>query len=192
MRKLSICDLWSLEEYSRHRPQFRAAAIANKSARRIHLGQYITLQFEDELTIRYQIQEMLRIERTFEQEGIQAELDAYNPLIPDGSNLKATMMIEYADELERKAALSKMVGIEHHVWIQCGGSIATAIADEDIERSTVSKTSAVHFLRFEIDASIADGMRTGKPTFIGVTHPCYTEETMLLQSTALTLSYDLD
>jgi hypothetical protein len=183
MTRLSIEDLWSLEEYAKRRPQFRPEAIARKNLRRILLGAHVTLQFEDELTVRYQVQEMLRIERTFEQEGIQAELDAYNPLIPDGSNLKATMMIEYPDEAERKIALANLVGIENCVWMRCGVSEVTA-------RSTEFKTSAVHFLRFECPLGFSNALRAGEPLIAGVSHARYAETTSVPNHVAEALSVD--
>ena len=191
MKRLSIEDLWSLEEYAKRRPQFRAEAIARKSLRRIQLGTHVTLQFEDELTVRYQVQEMLRIERTFEQDGIQAELDAYNPLLPDGTNLKATMMIEYPDEAERKIALANLVGIENCVWIRCGGIEVTAIADEDLDRSTEFKTSAVHFLRFECPPGFSSVLKRGGPLIAGISHARYDETTAVPKPIAEALSVDL-
>ena len=155
MRKIARESLLSLEAYSRQRKEFRARVMAHKRDRTVHLGAHVTLIFEDELTLRYQIQEMLRIERTFEEQGIQDELDVYNPLVPDGRNLKATMMIEYADEKERKQALSKLKGIEHRVWVQVEGRTRIyAIADEDLDRENEEKTSSVHFLRFELDPAM--------------------------------------
>ena len=145
-------SLMSLETYARERTHFRARVLEHKRARTVHLGEHLTLVFEDELTLRYQIQEMLRIEKTFEDAGIQDELDAYNPLVPDGSNFKATMLLEYEDVDERKVALGQLRGVEDRVWVQVGGfERVHAIADEDLERSTDEKTSAVHFLRFELD-----------------------------------------
>jgi hypothetical protein len=148
--------------------------MAHKKDRTVHLGAHVTLIFEDELTIRYQIQEMLRIERTFEEQGIQDELDVYNPLIPDGRNFKATMMIEYADAEERKHALAKLKGIEDRVWIQVEGCARVyAIADEDLERETEEKTSAVHFLRFELDDEMAKALKYGVSLALGIDHPNY-------------------
>jgi hypothetical protein len=165
-------SLLSLEAYARQRKEFRAKVISHKKDRTVHLGAHVTLIFEDELTVRYQVQEMLRIERTFEEQGIQDELDAYNPLIPDGSNFKATMMIEYADAEERKHALSKLKGIEDRVWVQVVGCARTyAIADEDLERENEEKTSAVHFLRFELTQEMKQGLKYGVGLSIGVDHP---------------------
>src|SRR5688572_23892846 len=150
MPRITRDSLMTLEAYSKVRSEFRANVMAHKKARTVNLGEHVTLLFEDEMTMRYQIQEMLRAERIFEEEGIQDELDAYNPLIPDGSNWKATMLIEYEDVSERQAALARMKGIEDKVWVQVEGAPRVyAIADEDLERENESKTSSVHFLRFE-------------------------------------------
>lgn len=170
-------SLLSLEAYARQRKEFRAKVMAHKRDRTVHLGAHVTLLFEDELTIRYQVQEMLRIERTFEEPGIQDELDAYNPLIPDGRNFKATMMIEYADAEERKHALAKLKGIEDRVWIQVEGCARVyAIADEDLERENEEKTSAVHFLRFELNDEMARALKYGVGLALGVDHPNYQAE----------------
>ena len=177
MHKIDRGSLLSLEAYARQRKEFRARVIAHKKDRTVHLGAHVTLVFEDELTIRYQVQEMLRIERTFEDQGIQDELDAYNPLIPDGRNFKATMMIEYADAQERKHALSKLKGIEDRVWVQVEGCARVyAIADEDLERENEEKTSAVHFLRLELDAEMARALKYGEGLGMGVDHPNYEAE----------------
>jgi hypothetical protein len=170
-------SLLSLEAYARQRQEFRARVIAHKRDRTVHLGAHVTLIFEDELTLRYQIQEMLRIERTFEEQGIQDELDAYNPLIPNGRNFKATMMIEYADAQERRDALAKLKGIEDRVWVQVEGcSRVYAIADEDLERENAEKTSAVHFLRFELSEEMAKALKYGMALSIGVDHQNYQAE----------------
>lgn len=167
-------SLLSLEEYARQRPQFRARVIEHKKRRTLHLGEHVTLQFEDELTIRYQVQEMLRIERIFEDEGIRGELEAYNPLVPDGANWKATMMIEYPDEAERRSMLAQLKGIERRVWAQAQGcERAYAVADEDLERENDEKTSAVHFLRFELSAPMREALRAGAALSFGVEHPGY-------------------
>jgi hypothetical protein len=167
-------SLLSLEAYAKERPAFRARVLAHKKLRTLHLEEHVTLIFEDELTIRYQIQEMLRIERTFEEEGIRDELDAYNPLVPDGSNLKATMLIEYEDVDERKLALAKLNGIERCVFIEVDGfPRVAAIADEDLPRSTDEKTAAVHFLRFELTSEMASAAKRGAPLAIGIDHPAY-------------------
>ena len=167
-------SLMPLEAYAKARPGFRARVLAHKKPRTVHLGDHVTLIFEDELTIRYQIQEMLRIERTFEEEGIRDELDAYNPLVPDGSNLKATMLIEYEDAEERKSGLAKLTGIERCVFVDIEGRPRiVAVADEDLPRSTDEKTAAVHFLRFELDHGTVSALKRGAHLGIGVDHPAY-------------------
>ncbi|HAF54549.1 MAG TPA: DUF3501 domain-containing protein [Thauera sp.] len=168
-------SLLSLEQYARERAAFRARVIAHKKHRSLALGSNVTLMFEDELTIRYQIQEMLRIERTFEEAGIQDELDAYNPLVPDGQNWKATMLIEFPDESERKVWLSRLIGIEDRVWVQVAGfERVFAIADEDLERENAEKTSSVHFLRFELGFDRVAALRRGASVAAGIEHPAYT------------------
>jgi hypothetical protein len=175
MPKIPRESLQTLEAYAKSRKEFRAKVIAHKKHRTVHLGDHVTLIFEDELTIRYQIQEMLRVEKTFEEAGIQDELDAYNPLIPDGSNFKATMLIEYEDENERKAALAKLKGIEDRTWVRVEGCAPVyAIADEDLERENEVKTSSVHFLRFELTAEMVAALKYGVSLAIGVDHPQYT------------------
>jgi hypothetical protein len=167
-------NLLSLEAYARGRNEFRAQVIAHKKHRTVHLGGHLTLLFEDELTIRYQVQEMLRIERIFEDAGIQSELDAYNPLIPDGGNWKATMLIEYPDADQRRQALARLKGVEDRVWVQVAGKARVyAIADEDLERENDEKTSSVHFLRFELDAAMRAELRRGAALSMGVDHPAY-------------------
>ena len=162
MNKLTRNDLLSLEQYAAQREAFRARAIAHKRARTLHLGAHVTLLFEDRLTVQYQVQEMLRIERTFEAAGIDDELDAYNPLIPDGRNLKATMLIEYPDADERARELARLRGIERHVVAEVAGAGAAELhADEDLDRSTAQKTSAVHFLRFEFSDAQRAALRGG-------------------------------
>ena len=174
MPRITRESLMTLEAYAKARKDFRAKVIAHKKARTVHLGEHVTLVFEDELTMRYQIQEMLRIEKTFEEAGIQDELDAYNPLVPDGRNFKATMLIEYEDVEARKAALAKLKGIEDKVWVQVEGCPKVwAIADEDLERENAEKTSAVHFLRFELTKEMADALKYGVALSIGVEHPNY-------------------
>jgi hypothetical protein len=168
-------SLWTLEHYSRIRNQFRAEVMEHKRSRRLTLGDHITIIFEDEKTIRYQIQEMLRIEKTFEEEGIQDELNAYNPLIPDGRNFKATMMIEYPDPEIRKVELRKLKGIEDRVWVQVEGREKVfAVADEDLQRENEEKTSSVHFLRFELDEDMSAALKYGVALAAGVSHPAYT------------------
>ena len=174
MNELTRDDLMSLEAYSERRAAFRSEVMAHKKNRKVALGEHATLYFEDRLTIQYQVQEMLRAERIFERDGIQEELDAYNPLIPDGSNLKATFMIEYPDEAERKQALARLVGIEDRVWVQAEGHERVyAIADEDLDRETEEKTSSVHFLRFELDDAMVAALKQGAALHVGVDHPEY-------------------
>jgi hypothetical protein len=174
MQKLRKNDLYSLEKYSELRDDFRNKVMVHKRDRRLPLGTNATLYFEDAMTMQYQVQEMLRIERIFEAAGIEEELDAYNPLIPDGSNWKATFMVEFPDEEERRAMLSHLVGIEDKVWLQVGESDKIRpIADEDLERSDEEKTSAVHFLRFELDESQVDALKGGATLSAGIDHDNY-------------------
>jgi hypothetical protein len=175
MAQISRDTLLTLEAYAKQRKEFRAKVISHKKNRTVRLGNDVTLIFEDELTIRYQIQEMLRIEKTFEETGIQDELDAYNPLIPDGANLKATMMIEFEDPDVRKRELARLKGIEDRVYVQVDGHAKVyAIADEDLERENEEKTSSVHFVRFEFDASSIAAFKGGAAVALGVDHPNYT------------------
>ena len=167
-------DLWSLEQYSEERPAFRARVMAHKKTRQVALGEHARLYFEDALTIKYQIQEMLRIEKVFEAEGILEELEAYNPLIPDGHNWKATFMIEYEDPAERALRLGEMIGIEDKIWLQVGnGERIYPIADEDLERDNADKTSSVHFLRFELTRAMIAAAQSGEPISAGIDHPAY-------------------
>jgi len=164
----------SLEQYAKVRPTFRAEVLAHKRDRQVAIGPHATLYFEDRLTIQYQVQEMLRIERVFEPEGIADELGAYNPLIPDGTNWKATFMIEYGDVEERRVALMNMVGIEHRVWVQVAGfDRVYANADEDLERTTDDKTSSVHFLRFELTPAMIAAVKQGAAIGMGIEHEAY-------------------
>lgn len=175
MSKLTRNDLFSLEKYSEVRPEFRARVMAHKKNRQLPLGPDATLYFEDALTMHYQIQEMLRAERIFDAAGIQEELDAYNPLIPDGSNWKATFMLEYAEESERRVQLQRLIGIERHVWAQVADfARVTPVADEDLERETAEKTSSVHFLRFELTPEMVQAVKQGAAISMGVDHPAYT------------------
>ncbi|HEX7964718.1 MAG TPA: DUF3501 family protein [Gammaproteobacteria bacterium] len=175
--KLERKDLWSLEEYAQKRAAFRQEIIAHKRARTLHIGPNLTLLFEDRETMRYQVQEMLRAERIFEAAGIQDELDAYNPLIPDGSNWKATMLIEFGDVEERRQALAKLIGVEDKVWLQVRGQEKVhPIADEDLERETEEKTSSVHFLRFELTPEMARALKEGAELDAGADHPAYRHE----------------
>jgi hypothetical protein len=175
MKKLARSDLLSLEAYAEQREDFRARVLAHKRNRTVGVGEHLTLLFEDRYTMQYQIQEMLRAERIFEPEAIEEELAAYNPLTPDGSNLKATLLIEYEDLEERKRALATLLGIEDKVWVRVDGfDPVWAIADEDMERDNSTKTSAVHFLRFEFSPEMIAAAKQGAPLSVGVDHPRYT------------------
>jgi Protein of unknown function (DUF3501) len=185
-------SLLPLETYARERNAFRARVIEHKKRRTVQLGGNLTLLFEDELTIRYQVQEMLRIERIFEEDGIQHELDAYNPLVPDGSNWKATMLIEYPEAEERKRKLAELKGIERRLWIQVEGCERVhAIADEDLERETEEKTSSVHFLRFELARAMREALGRGAQVAVGVDHPRYQASTELAADVRAALCADL-
>ncbi len=174
MDKLTHQDLYSLEEYARIRPEFRAKVLAHKQHRKIHLGANATLYFEDRLTLQYQVQEMLRIERIFEPEGIEDELLAYNPLIPDGSNLKATFMLEFPDIEERRRRLAELIDIEHRVWLRIEGfDRVTPICNEDLDRTTEEKTSSVHFARFEFTPEMVAAFRGGAALSAGIDHDHY-------------------
>ncbi len=176
MSKLTRDDLFSLEKYAEIRPEFRARVMRHKQDRQLPIGDHVTLYFEDALTMQYQIQEMLRIERIFEAAGIEEELDAYNPLIPDGDNWKATFMVEYPDENERREALARLVGIEDKVWIRVDGfDPIWAIADEDLERADEGKTSSVHFMRFQLSPGMIEAAKAGKAISAGIDHPEYNE-----------------
>ena len=167
-------SLMPLKQYAKVRDEFRAKVIAHKKHRHVELGEHISLQFEDELTMRYQVQEMLRVERVFEEDGIKEELEAYNPLIPNGNNWKATIMIEYPDVEQRHRELARLIGVEDRVWAQIEGNPRVyAIADEDLERENDEKTSTVHFLRFELTALMKIALRNGANLAMGVDHPSY-------------------
>ena len=174
MPQITPDSLMSLENYAGKRSAFRSEVMAHKKLRNVAVGDHVTLLFEDELTIRYQVQEMLRIERIFEAAEIAAELAAYNPLIPDGSNFKATMLIEYPDPEERKVWLAKLKGIEDRVWVEVEGQPRVfAIADEDLERENAEKTSSVHFLRFELSEAMRAALKGGAALGLGIDHPQY-------------------
>ena len=174
MAQIAPESLLALEVYARERDAFRSRAIAHKKLRTVHAGEHVTLLFEDEQTIRYLVQELLRIERIFEDEAIRGELRVYNPLIPDGGNWKATMLIEYPDEAERRLRLGELKGIEGRTWVQVEGSARVfAIADEDLKRESEEKTAAVHFLRFELDGGMRQALQQGAGLTIGVDHPKY-------------------
>ncbi len=194
MKTLSRDDLMSLEEYSEARVAFRSEVMDHKRDRRIDLGTNAALYFEDNLTIRYQVQEMLRIERIFDAAGINEELDTYNSLVPDGSNWKATFMVEFPDEDERRAMLQKLIGVEDRVYVQVDGQERVyAIADEDLERSNEQKTSAVHFLRFELGSADVASLKNGAMLAAGIDHDSYTVEiSPVAESTRQSLLADLD
>jgi hypothetical protein len=190
--QLTRDDLYSLEKYAQVRSEFRAQVMAHKKDRQVAVGPHATLYFEDRLTMQYQIQEMLRAERIFESAGIQDELDAYNPLIPDGSNWKATFMIEYEDVDERREALTRLKGIEGLMWVQVAGfDKAFAIADEDMEREDETKTSSVHFMRFELSAPMVAAMKSGADLSIGSDHPEYGYQVQVPPATRDSLAADL-
>jgi len=174
MDKLTVADLMNLEHYARERPAFRARVLEHKHHRKLAVGPNVTWSFEDRLTVQYQIQEMLRVERIFEPEGIQDELAAYNPLIPDGGNWKATLLIEFTDVAERQRQLARLIGLEDRCWVQVRSHERVyAIADEDLERETGEKTSAVHFLRFELTLQMISSLRNGAALAVGVEHEHY-------------------
>jgi len=192
-RLLDRTDLLPLERYHLERQSFRRRVLEHKTTRKVFIGQNVHLTFEDALTIQYQIQEMLRVERIFETQAIQDELDAYNPLIPDGDNWKATMLIEYEDVEDRRHALEQLVGIEHRVWVKVGDEPAIfAIADEDLERSRDNKTSAVHFLRFQLTPRVVSAAKAGDNLGLGVDHPMYRYSIAFIpDATRLSLISDL-
>ncbi|TNF34172.1 MAG: DUF3501 family protein [Gammaproteobacteria bacterium] len=192
MSKLTHKDLMSLEEYARNRKAFREKVIEHKKNRRVAIGDHAALYFEDALTMQYQIQEMLRIEKIFEPEGIQEELDVYNPLIPDGSNWKATFMIEFNDVEERKKALARMIGIEKKIWIKVGDCEAVnPIANEDLDRETEDKTSSVHFMRFELSPDMVAKAKAGAKIAMGIDHPAYQHSVELADNIRAALVKDL-
>jgi hypothetical protein len=191
--QLTRDDLYSLEKYAQIRPEFRARVMAHKKNRQVALGAHATLYFEDRLTMQYQVQEMLRAERIFEPDGIQEELDAYNPLVPDGGNWKATFMIEYEDVDERREALARLKGIEDEVWVEVAGfDKVYAVADEDMEREDETKTSSVHFLRFELTAPMVAALKDGAGLSMGSDHPDYGYQVQVAPSVQDSLVGDLD
>jgi hypothetical protein len=192
MKKLVESDLLSLERYSRERPEFRARVMAHKKNRQVNVGPNTLWLFEDRLTVQYQVQEMLRTERIFEAEGIAEELAAYNPLIPDGRNWKATLLIEFPDPEIRRVQLEKLRGIEDRCWVQVAGCERLfAIADEDLERENETKTSAVHFLRFELAPAMTAALRAGAALAAGIDHPNYRHELALADKVRSALLADL-
>ena len=192
MSKITRDSLMSLETYARERPALRARIIPRRRLRSVSLGEHLNLQFEDEQTVRYQIQEMLRIEKIFEEAGIQEEISVYGPLVPDGANWKATMLIEYPDEAQRRVELARLTNIETRVWVRVAGHDKVfAIADEDLERSTEEKTSAVHFLRFELTPTMSAAAKSGAAVSMGVDHSNYTVDLAVLDLTREALVADL-
>jgi hypothetical protein len=192
MSHLSHKDLYSLEEYARIRPEFRQKVIDHKKNRRVPIGQHAAIYFEDALTMQYQVQEMLRIERIFEAEGIQDELDVYNPLIPDGSNWKGTFMMEYSDVEERKKALAQLIGVERALYVQVEGfDKVHPIANEDLERETEDKTSSVHFVRFELSDEMVAAVKQGAAITAGIDHPAYQESCVIADNVRNSLAGDL-
>ena len=193
MDPLKRDDLFSLEQYAEQRADFRARVLEHKKSRRVDVGPNLSLYFEDRLTIQYQVQEMLRIEKIFEAAGIEEELTVYNALIPDGGNLKCTAMLEFADEVIRRERLTELVGIEHQVWAQVDGHDKIfAISNEDLERSTEEKTSAVHFMRFELSTEMINALRSGARLSFGTDHAGYPYETDVSAETREALLKDLD
>ncbi|GAB6042098.1 DUF3501 family protein [Endothiovibrio diazotrophicus] len=193
MKALTREDLYSLEQYAEARSEFRAKVIEYKKVRRVAVGPHATLHFEDRLTMQYQVQEMLRIEKIFEAAGINEELEVYNPLIPDGRNWKATFMMEYSDVEERKAMLAKLVGVEQALYMQVVGfERVHPIANEDLERSTEEKTSSVHFVRFELSDAMAEAAKGGAAIRAGIDHAAYREEVALNPAQRDSLVADLD
>jgi DNA primase large subunit len=192
MGKLSHEDLYTLEEYARIRPEFRAQVMAHKKDRRVAIGEHAALYFEDTLTMQYQVQEMLRIERIFEARGIQDELDVYNPLIPDGQNWKATFMMEYVDVEQRRRELARLIGVDQALWVQVEGfDKVHPVANEDLERTTEDKTASVHFVRFELTPEMAVAAKGGAAIRAGISHPAYSAETVLDENVRNSLVGDL-
>jgi hypothetical protein len=185
-------SLMTLEAYAKWRKQHKPEVIAHRKLRSVHLGEHITVQFESELSMRYQVQEMLRIEKIFEEEGIQQEIDAYAPLVPDGSNWKATMLIEYPDVNERRRELGRLIGVEDRMFVEVEGHARVyALADEDLDRENEDKTSAVHFLRFELDAGMRDAVKAGAEVKLGCDHTNYPAHVAIAPETLASLAGDL-
>ncbi len=192
MKTISRDSLMTLEAYSRARKELRAQIIPHRRLRSVNLGTHLNLQFEDEATLRYQIQEMLRVEKIFEEAGILEEIAVYGALLPTGSNWKATLLIEYVDEEERKRELARLVNVEDRIWVQVvGHDKVYAIADEDMDRETADKTSAVHFLRFELTPAMVAAVKSGSAVAMGVDHPNCSEKTDLAADTLAALAKDL-
>jgi hypothetical protein len=194
MQKLNRSTIWGLEEYAVKRSAFRAEVIEHKNSRRVALGPHVTLTFEDFKTMKYQVQEMLRVERIFEAPAIEEEIAAYNPLIPDGANWKATLMIEYEDVGERRSALASLIGVEHRVWVKAGNHAPVyAIANEDMPRSNDEKTAAVHFLRFDLPPALIATIKSGAAIAMGIDHPALAEHIdAIAERSRASLAADLD
>ena len=191
--KITPDSLMTLEAYSKWRKEHKGEVIAHRQLRSVHLGEHINLQFESEMTMRYQIQEMLRIEKIFEEEGIQDEIEAYAPLVPDGSNWKATMLIEYPDILERKRELARLIGVEDRMFVEVEGQPRVyAIADEDLDRENEEKTSAVHFVRFELTPAMRAAVKAGAAVKVGCDHTNYPAHVSLSPETLASLAGDLN
>jgi len=192
MKRLTRADLFSLEKYAAIKDDFRDRVIEHKKLRRVPIGRHAALYFEDALTIQYQVQEMLRLERIFEPNAVQAELDVYAPLIPDGSNWKATFMLEYTDVAERKKMLARLLGLENTVWVRIGSfDKVFSIANEDLDRTAPDKTSAVHFMRFELSREMVASVKQGGIIKAGIDHPEYREETIVPENQRVSLAGDL-
>lgn len=191
-KKITADSLMTLEAYSKWRKAHQGEIIAHRKLRSVQLGEHITVQFESELTMRYQIQEMLRIEKIFEEEGIQSEIDAYAPLVPDGGNWKATMLIEYPDVNERKRELARLIGVEDRMFVEVEGHARVyAIADEDLDRENDDKTSSVHFLRFELATAMRDAVKAGAAVKLGCDHTNYPAHVQIAPETLASLASDL-
>ena len=190
--KITPDSLMTLEAYSKYRKEKKSEIIAHRKLRSVHLGEFINLQFESETSVRYQIQEMLRIEKIFEEEGIQQEIDVYAPLMPDGSNWKATLMLEYPDVNERKRELARLIGVEDRMFVEVEGhGRVYAIADEDLDRENDEKTSAVHFVRFELDAAMSAAVKAGASVKLGCDHTHYPAHVTIAAETLASLASDL-
>ena len=190
--KITRESLMTLEAYHRYRKEHKGDILAHRKLRSVHLGEHVTLQFESELSMRYQIQEMLRVEKIFDDEGIEQEIEAYAPLVPDGANWKATMLIEYPHEAERRRELARLIGIEDRLFVEVEGHARVyAIADEDLDRENGEKTSAVHFVRFEFDRPMRDAVRAGASVKLGCDHTNYPAHVVIAHDTLASLAGDL-
>ena len=192
MATITPDSLMTLEAYAKYRKQHKTEVVAHRRLRSVALGEHINVQFEDERTVRYQIQEMLRIEKIFEEEGIQAEIDVYGPMVPDGTNWKATLLLEYPDVHERRRELARLIGVEDRMFVEVEGHARIyAIADEDLERENEEKTSSVHFLRFEFPSAAREAVRAGAAVKLGCDHPNYPAHVSIAAETLASLAGDL-